>query len=213
MLHDKNTDGRNPLHESLNSCGFSEQIFIDLTNLSIREKVDLNGEDLKNTTILDIALSKNFRHLSVHLMKNGAKTNIARPAEFLRTCQSDFILKDQEAFKEQLNETLNRKPLVAMGQLNNLYLEIKKNTIITPMNFTSSGIHFFKRSSQLDKAHDKVLSGLKELYDTKLQEALAIYPADDLKKLINNQKLSKKVDKPTAQLMGDESCKINSKMI
>ncbi|KTD06147.1 ankyrin repeat-containing protein [Legionella gratiana] len=209
LLHERNSNGRNPLHEALNSySSFSEEKFIELTMLSIKEKVNLKTADGNNATTLDCALSKNFCHLSVLLMKNGVHTNIVQPTKFLKKCESELILEQYEEFKQLLNKKLSKNPLVAMGQLNDLYMEIKKNTIRTPKNFMPEGFSLFKGKSSDSKAHKKVLSGLKELYDIKLKEALSRHPADNLKDLIHHQQLSKKIDKPASQLISGETHKI-----
>ncbi|HHT0591963.1 TPA: hypothetical protein ACTXXA_000516 [Legionella anisa] len=228
LLHKTNFLGRNPFHEALATSNVSQFLvkreeikLMDLSEFLIKEKVDLNTKDVNEKTILDIALTKNYCHLCVKLMKEGAHTNVSSAARFLRESESDSILRHPQTFKKGLMEKLSDDPLIAMAQLNDLYIKIKANNIRTPKDFSfQSGLAFFKGKSAETKAHGQVLSVLKEIYDGKLKELLSKQGEKEgldkkkpfldkgLRLLIKHQEISKKIDKPSEQLVEGETYKI-----
>lgn len=230
LLHRKNFEGRNPLHQALHdvrSFPYSkeqEEIrFMELSDFLLKEKVDLNAKDSNRKTILDIALSKQYYHLSVKLMKEGAHTNVSSPSKFLKHSDADFILDHSFQFKKSLEKKLDGNPLIAIAQLNDLYVQIKNNDIRTPKGYApKEGVSFFKGKSNDAKAHDKVLSVLKDLYDSKLTELLSSLPGEgkeqihksqklfdeDIKLLIKNQDISRKINKTSIQESVGSSLKI-----
>ncbi|WP_069683455.1 Dot/Icm T4SS effector AnkN/AnkX/LegA8, partial [Legionella parisiensis] len=228
LLHQKNNDGRNPLHHALATSFVPRRLekedeikFIDLTDLLIKEKVDLNTRDVNKKTILDIALSKNYCHLCVKLMKEGAHPNVSSAAGFLEKSSSDSIFNRPKTFKKGLMKKLSTDPLTAMAQLNDLYIKIKANDIRTPKDYLpQSGITFFKGKSDETKAHEQVLSVLKAAYDIKLKELLGKqgekegldkrkpFLDESLRFLIRHQEISRKIEKPSEQLVEGESYRI-----
>ncbi|HAT1871810.1 TPA: Dot/Icm T4SS effector AnkX [Legionella pneumophila] len=221
LLHKRNSERRNPFHHALHemhtfpSSKETEEIhFMNLSDLLLKEGVDLNKKDIKGKTILDIALSKQYFHLCVKLMKAGAHTNISSPSKFLKNSDANSILERPFKFKNDLKKELDDNPLIAMAQINDLYVQIKNNRIRTPTGYApKEGVSFFKGKSNDAKAHDEVLSVLKELYDSKLTEMLGNLPGEgleeikrsqkffdcELKLLIKNQDISRKVDKKSIQ--------------
>ncbi|HHF7374989.1 Dot/Icm T4SS effector AnkN/AnkX/LegA8 [Legionella bozemanae] len=228
LLHKTNSLGRNPFHHALATSIVSKHLgkedeinFMNLSDFLIKEKVDLNTKDVNKKTILDIALSKNYCHLCVKLMKEGAHTNVSSAAKFLQKSSSDTILKHPKTFKKGLMKRLSDDPLIAMAQLNDLYIKIKANDIRTPKDFSAqSGLTFFKGKSDEMKAHEQVLSVLKEAYDSKLKELLGKqgekegldkkkpFLDENLRLLIKHQEISRKIDKPSEQLVEGEFYKI-----
>jgi len=109
-------------------------------------------------------------------MKGGAQTSIASVAEFLEGATTNSILEHPKTFKKKLGKMLDKNPLIAMAQLNDLYIQIKKNHIKTPKDFApQGGLSFFKGKSEDSRSHELVLSVLKELYDAKLKLLLDSY--------------------------------------
>ncbi|MCE0724402.1 Dot/Icm T4SS effector AnkN/AnkX/LegA8 [Legionella resiliens] len=228
LIHQRNIEGRNPFHQALDSVSFSARFkkeneikFMDLSDFLIKEKVNLNTKDVNKKTILDIALSKNYYHLCVKLMKEGAHTNISSAARFLEKASSDSIFNYPKTFNKGLMKRLSDDPLIAMAQLNDLYIKIKANDIRTPKDFLpQSGLTFFKGKSEETKAHEQVLSVLKGVYDSKLKELLGKqgekegldkkkpFLDEDLRYLIKHQEISRKIDKPSEQLVEGETYKI-----
>ncbi|MCW8398062.1 ankyrin repeat domain-containing protein [Legionella sp. PATHC038] len=222
LLHKRNPAGRNPLHHGLAEVfRYSEDAeinFMALSNYLLKEQVDLNTEDMHGQTMLDIALSKHFYQLCVKLIKAGAQPNISSASTFLQESDANSILNHPKTFKKKLGKTLDENPLIAMTQLNDLYLQIKKNLIKSPKNFVpQSSLAFFKGKSEDTRAHDQVLSVLKESYDSKLKELLGSYKGqhehfdkrhqvldENLKFLIKNHEISKRIEKPTTQLVEGE---------
>ncbi|CDZ79105.1 Phosphocholine transferase AnkX [Legionella massiliensis] len=232
MLSQLNIEGRNPFHQGLYNRAIStypsraeENQFVQLANYLLDEGVDLNTKDRTGKTILDIALSRQYCHLGVKLMQAGAQTNISLPTRFLKHADANDILEHLQAFQDELNGKLDQNPLIAMGQLNDLYIKIRANAIRTPTGFMPDNRSFFKGKSADQKAHDSVLTVLKRLYDSKLHNVLdSHYGASrgelqeksdsfnqNLRVLINNQEISKKIDKPTKQLVEGESHRIRWK--
>ncbi len=227
LLHKKNFEGRNPFHHALNdstSVHYSkeqENKFIELIDLLLKEKVDLNAKDKLKKTILDIALSKQCYHLCIKLMKVGAHTNISSAEKLLKKAESSSILEHPTTFKQELMKKLNEDPLIAIAQLNDLYIKIRKNEIRTPKDFVpKGGLSFFTGKSEDTHAHEQVLSVLKEIYESKLKELLSQqgerkgldkkpqFLDENLRFLIKTQEISKKIDKPSVQVIEGESYKI-----
>ncbi|CAM2903126.1 ankyrin repeat-containing protein [Legionella steigerwaltii] len=219
LFHHRNPEGRNPFHQGLEEVlrySKEDEIkFMELSDYLLKERVDLNAEDRHGKTMLDIALSKRFYHLSVKLIKAGAHTNISSAAAFLHGSETNSILERPKTFKKKLMKTLNENPLIAMTQLNDLYIQIKEGHLRTPKDFApQGGLAFFKGKSDDAKAHDKVLSVLKDVYDSKLNELLGSYQGqhdnfekkhqvidENLKFLIKNQEISKKIERPKTQIV------------
>ncbi|KTC90497.1 ankyrin repeat domain-containing protein [Fluoribacter dumoffii] len=228
LFHKKNSEGRTPFHHALNEFSrfrYSQDHeikMIKICDFLFKERVDLNTEDAKGKTILDQALSSRYYGLCVKLLKAGAHTNISAAADFLKMSEADSILKNPVRFKKELGTMLDENPLIAMSQLNDLYIHIKLNQIRTPKNYLPQGGRlFFKGKSEDEKAHNETLSVLKELYDTKLKELLDNYQGqeegfakkhqaidENLIYLIKNQALSKKIVKPSSQIVEGETYKI-----
>lgn len=230
LLHKRNSEGRNPFHQALHemptfpSSKETEEIhFMNLSDFLLKEGVDLNKKDIQGKTILDIVLSKQYFHLGVKLMKAGAHTNISSSSKFLKNSDANSILERPFKFKNDLKKELDENPLIAMAQINDLYVQIKNNRIRTPTGYApKEGVSFFKGKSNDAKAHDEVLSVLKELYDSKLTEILGNLPGEgveqikrsqklfdtELKLLIKNQDISRKVDKKSIQEAVGTSLKI-----
>ena len=230
LLHKKNSAGRNPFHQALYDFPMfkylnekDEMMFIELSDYLFKEKVKLNEKDYNKKTILDIALSKPYFRLCVKLMKEGAHTNISSSLSFLKKYPLDSILKDAEQFKELLMKKLDGNPLVAMGQVNDLFVKIKNNDLRIPKDFApKEGFSFFKEKTIDSTVYEKVISVLKDIYDTKLKEVIAIHCKksdkklktkasfldENLKFLIENQEISKKIDKPSVHSVEGEFYKI-----
>lgn len=222
LLHKRNQAGRNPFHHALSELSHyskkEEAKFLQLCDYLLKEKVDLNTKDVKGKTVLDVALSKNHYHLCVKLMKGGAQTSIASAAEFLEGATTNSISEHPKTFKKKLGKMLDKNPLIAMAQLNDLYIQIKKNHIKTPKDFApQGGLSFFKGKSEDSRSHELVLSVLKELYDAKLKLLLDSYQGqsedfekkhrvidENLKFLIKNQEILKKKERPTTQIVEGE---------
>lgn len=121
---------------------------IKICDFLFKERVDLNTEDAKGKTILDQALSSRYYGLCVKLLKAGAHTNISAAADFLKMSEADSILKNPVRFKKELGTMLDENPLIAMSQLNDLYIHIKLNQIRTPKNYLPQGEDYFLKESQ-----------------------------------------------------------------
>lgn len=80
-------------------------------------------------------------------------------------------IADEKKISTELKAKLNSDPMIAMAQLNELFLQIRENVLIVPVGFNKE-----QKNEKNDEAHEKILNLLKDIYQEKLQEFVANPP-------------------------------------
>ncbi|MDX1836775.1 hypothetical protein DIZ81_03725 [Legionella taurinensis] len=98
---------------------------------------------------------------------------VTHAKQFLSNLSADQITSTKETVKEDLLTNLNAEPLIAMAQLNELFMQIKENKLKVPKSYTPPKMNLFSWMSSDSKnksAHTAILNLLKEIYLEKLDQ-------------------------------------------
>jgi ankyrin repeat protein len=173
LINVKNDLGQTPLQAALKSTryGMNEEDMVTLCNINLENGGKLDTTDNDSNGLADFALSTKSYLLYRHLTKQGVTTNISLTANmFLHTRASD-VMTNPKVYKQTLLESLNKNPLIAAAQINDLYLKIKDNSITAPQNYTTPGrFSFFSKETNEQKAHREILKILEKSYAEKIVE-------------------------------------------
>ncbi|MGQ3888932.1 hypothetical protein ACQUW5_07850 [Legionella sp. CNM-1927-20] len=99
-----------------------------------------------------------------------AEYKITNAAQILSNLTEENILDNTEQIKLHLRETLSRDPMIAMAQLNELFIQIQDNRIVVPKNYWGESYNLgllnnfntgFKKSNE---SHAAIQTIVKQLY-------------------------------------------------
>ncbi|MBA2656707.1 MAG: hypothetical protein H0U70_06930 [Tatlockia sp.] len=104
---------------------------------------------------------------------------ITKAKNFLATLVAQEINDDKEFIKSQLAEQLNSDPLIAMAQINELFIRIEQNKLTVPKGYIPSNSLFSWLNAQDEKktAHLTILKLLQELYIDQLNLLITQQPS------------------------------------
>lgn len=89
---------------------------------------------------------------------------------YLQSLSATEIIQDKDKIKTNIEKNLSNNPLIALAQLNDVFLKIQKNVIKTPINYWGDTYDYklfnlFSSTFSNDNiAHKNILEILKELY-------------------------------------------------
>ncbi|MBA3537232.1 MAG: hypothetical protein H0T84_11590 [Tatlockia sp.] len=135
---------------------------------------------------------------------------ITEAKNYLLSLEDEDINLDQDNVKVQLMARLNHDPLVAMSQINELFIRISNDRMMVPKDFRppSNGLlSWFENTEQLKtEGHNSILNLLRNLYVEKLDLLVEemcfveegkriglgakINPQDVMKELVQSHKIS-----------------------
>jgi hypothetical protein len=115
-------------------------------------------------------------------LANFNEYKITAAKSYLNSLSADAIVKKSAEVQVGLNASLARDPLIALEQLNELFVQIKTNQLLVPRNYyprLDNQLTNFFYSSTPNKAHHDSLVLLKSLYLEKVEAYLKTLPKEN----------------------------------
>lgn len=138
-----------------------------------------------NLSFCMVNTPSHFAGFSTEQLKQEVREGIKKFQEYKITQAKATInnlsekdIDDIEKIKKELNSKLSQNPLIALSQINELFLRVKRNEIKVPHNYSGdTKSHLFLGSSSPSRhiAHNKILDLLKLLYLEKISNVMENY--------------------------------------